>query len=104
MLKIITTFNFRPDMSREEAQRYWNETHNKIVRRCLPECRKYVQNVPVPVGSRSWDYDGISELWFDDMESIKRSFSGPLNDELVADEENFAVNKRWLIVNENSIV
>ncbi|WP_116202535.1 EthD domain-containing protein [Amycolatopsis circi] len=103
MLKIIATFKFRPDLSREEAQAYWNDTHNDVVRRCLPECRKYVQNVSVPVRSRSWPYDGISELWFDDMESIKRSFSGPLNDELVADEEKFAVDKNWVIVTENPV-
>ncbi|MFD6063541.1 MULTISPECIES: EthD domain-containing protein [Rhodococcus] len=103
MLKIVAMFNFRPDMTHEAGQRYWNEVHNDVVRRCLPECRKYIQNVSVPVRSQAWDFDGVSELWFDDMDAIKRSFSGPLNDELVADEENFAVNKRWMIVTENPI-
>ena len=103
MLKIIAMFDFRPDLSREQAQDYWNNTHNDVVRRCLPECRKYVQNISVPVRTQKWDFDAVSELWFDDMESIRRSFSGPLNDELVADEHNFAVNKRWMIVTENSI-
>ena len=103
MLKIITTFDFRPDMTREEGVKYWNEVHHDVVRRCLPECRKYVQNITVPVRSREWDYQAASELWFDDMDSIRRSFKGELNDELVADEDRFAVNKRWIIVEENEI-
>lgn len=103
MLKIIAMFNFRPDLSREEAQAYWNETHNDVVRRCLPECRKYVQNVTIPVRTQTSQFDGISELWFDDMDAIRRSFSSPLNDELVADEEKFAVNKQWVIVTESPV-
>ena len=103
MLKIIAMFNFRPDMSYDAARDYWNEVHNDVVRKCLPECRRYIQNIAVPVRSQQWDYDGVSELWFDDMESIKRSFSGPLNEALVADEEKFAVNKRWMIVNESPV-
>jgi uncharacterized protein (TIGR02118 family) len=106
MPKIIAMFKFRDDKPYEERREHWNTVHSKVVWRSLPECRRYVQNVAVRVRSRQWDYDGVAELWFDDMDSIRRAFEGPLADELRADELNFAdmESSTWMIVNENDVI
>lgn len=106
MLKIIAMFTFRDDRPHDECLEHWQTIHSKVVARSLPECRRYLQNLPVRVRSREWDYDGVAELWFDDMESIRRSFESPLADELRADEHNFANMKAstWMIVTESEVI
>ncbi len=106
MLKIVAMFKFVQDKPHEESLRYWTEVHSTVVPRCLPQCRRYVQNVPVPVRSKEWDFDGVSELWFDDMNAIREAFAGPLADELRADEANFADPDRstWIITQENEVI
>lgn len=105
MLKIVSFFNFRPDVPTEESRRYWLSNHEQVVKEALPECRKYVQNPPVLMSRREWMWDGISELWFDDMDSIRRSFEGPLADKLRADEDRFVdrENVHWMIVEEKDV-
>jgi len=106
MPKIIAMFKFRDDKPYEECREHWRSVHSKVVSRSLPECRRYVQNVAVPVRSRKWDYDGVAELWFDDMDSIRRSFESSSADELRADELNFAdmESSTWMIVREDEII
>jgi uncharacterized protein (TIGR02118 family) len=103
--KIIAMFKFRDDKPYDECREHWQTVHSQVVTRSLPECRRYVQNVAVPVRSRDWTFDGVAELWFDDMDSIRRSFEGPLADELRADELNFAnmESSTWMIVREHEV-
>lgn len=106
MLKIISMFKFDPEKPFDECRAYWMDVHSTVVPRCLPTCRRYVQNVPVPVRSQEWQYHGISELWFDDMDAIRAAYKGPLADELRADELKFgdANGSHWIIVTEREIV
>jgi uncharacterized protein (TIGR02118 family) len=106
MLKIIAMFKFRADKPHEESMSYWNDVHSTVVPKCLPQSRRYVQNVPVPIRGKDWGYDGVSELWFEDMAAIRDSFEGPLADDLRKDEENFADADRshWIIVSENEVI
>jgi uncharacterized protein (TIGR02118 family) len=103
MLKIIAPFRFRTDKPYEECVRYWLEEHKKIVESNMPECRKYVQNLTVPVKSQAWPFDGVAEIWFDDMAAIKRTFQGPLAEAVRQDELVFSPGgdkSDWAIVNE----
>lgn len=105
MLKIIAMFKFRPDKSYDECRSYWTDVHAELIATHLPECRRYVQDVPVDIQSRTWSVDGVAELWFDDLDSIRRSFRGELADRLRQDETNFAdaSQSTWLIVSENDV-
>lgn len=103
MLKIIAAFKFREDKPYEECKRYWLEEHPRIVTANYPECRRYIQNVAVPVRSRSWPYDGVAEIWFDDMAALRRNFVGPMADAVREDELVFSAGgdrSDWLIVQE----
>ena len=82
MLKIMYCVRRRPDLSREEFDRYWIEHHAPLVRTYahLLGIRRYVQTVwlanpeaqqrlQASRGSEAVDFDGCAELWYDDMES-----------------------------------
>ena len=104
MIKLVFCLRRRDDLSREEFQRYWLEQHGPLVRSYADalRIRRYVQvhsiddgislavagprNPPAP-------YDGVAELWFDDLEALAAAGS---TDEgraagaaLLADERTF---------------
>ncbi len=103
MLKIVSTFKFRPDKPFDECRDYWLNHHKDAVAEYLPECRRYVQNVVVPVRGREWPFHGVAEIWFDDMASIRRSFEGPKAALLREDEMVFSAGgdqSSWAVVEE----
>jgi hypothetical protein len=105
VLKVIAPFSFVEGKSREECLDHWNNKHPDVVRRCIPTAERYVQNVPIQMSSRTWSFDGLSELWFPDMDAIKRGFGDPeLQKELHADEDRFAKREElWFISTELKI-
>ena len=46
-----------------------------LVKSRLPELKKYVINLPVPIGGATPPYDGAIELHFENMASMERSLS-----------------------------
>ena len=87
MIKLVFCCRRRPELSREEFQRYWLEEHGRLVRSLrekLPQMRRYVQSHTVAddvnAGMRAGrgtgePYDGITEVWFDDLASMGSSSS-----------------------------
>ena len=102
MLKVIAPFRFVDGKPKEESLAHWNEKHPDVVRKCIPTAERYVQNVPIRISDRTWSFDGVSELWFRDMDALKRGFEDPeLQAELHADEDVFAKREElWLISTE----
>lgn len=80
----------------EDFNAYWRDHHGPLAARA-PGLREYWQN---PVTDRvqrgiefergSWDFDGFSQLTFDDVDRADRAFGdGSLAEELIADEQHF---------------
>jgi len=81
-VKLVFCCRRDPAMSREEFSRYWLDSHAPLVRRlrrALPQMRRYVQShtLDSPIQQAIRDgrgsceaYDGITEVWFDDLASI----------------------------------
>ena len=106
MLKIVAPFRYRADRPYDECRDYWLEHHKDAVAACLPECRRYVQDVSVPVRGRRWPFDAVAEIWFEDMAAIRRSFEGELAERLREDERVFSPGgdqSAWLIVQERLV-
>jgi uncharacterized protein (TIGR02118 family) len=92
MVKLVFCCRRRPGTSREEFQRYWLTRHGPLVRslrQALPQMRRYVQShtldTPANDAIRASrgsgpEYDGITEVWFDDTESLM----GPANEAAAA--------------------
>jgi uncharacterized protein (TIGR02118 family) len=81
LIKLVFCCRRRPEVGREEFQRYWLERHGPLVRSlrgALP-MRRYVQShtldtpandaIRASRGSAA-PYDGITEVWFDDLASL----------------------------------
>ncbi len=69
MIKFSGIFDLKPGVDREEAWQYWREKHVLYAKEyLLPGARKY--NIDRVVHSfEKVDVWGISEFWFDDMET-----------------------------------
>ena len=107
MVKLIYGINRKPGMSVEEFQRYWRETHGPIAAR-LPGVRRYVQchTLPEPYTRENPPpYDGVAELWFDDMATLQQAMASPELKAAREDERNFIDHSRtFLIVTEEKPV
>jgi uncharacterized protein (TIGR02118 family) len=104
MVKLVFTLRRRPDMTREEFQRYWREQHAPIVERHAEtlRIRRYVQvhardteiddALTASRGSAA-GYDGVAELWWDSLEDLIAGYSSEPGQaagvELLEDERRF---------------
>ena len=96
MVKLIYCITRKPELSVEEFQRYWRETHGPIAAR-IPGLRRYVQCHTLRetyAGDRAPAYDGAAELWFDDMESMQAAFASPEVRTAMEDERHFIDHTR----------
>lgn len=85
MLKQITWFRKRADISREAFAQHWRTRHAEIV--CeLPGLKRYVQNL---VTAQGVDVDGVAEVWFDDIDAMRANVGRPELERIRADEPNF---------------
>ncbi len=85
MLKLMFCLHRLPHLSVEEFQDYWYNQHGPLVRSVADvlNIRRYVQSHTLAdprLGSTADaracvvpPYDGVAELWFDDVESILAS-------------------------------
>jgi uncharacterized protein (TIGR02118 family) len=105
MIKLVFCLRRRADLTRDEFQRYWRETHAPLVREraAAVGLRRYVQVHTLPAGtsaalagSRSVEeeeYDGVAELWWDSLESLGAAAATPegrrAGAELLEDERRF---------------
>lgn len=85
MYKQITYLKKRPDLAWTEFEAHWRTRHAQVV--CeLPGLRRYVQNHMAAPGAA---FDGIAEVWFDDIDAMRANVGHPALDAIGADERNF---------------
>src|SRR5438309_3985732 len=81
MIKLVFCLRRRPELSREEFQRYWREQHAPLVRSHAEvlRIRRYVQVHSLPRESQTAlqasrggpeEYDGVAELWWDSLDDL----------------------------------
>jgi uncharacterized protein (TIGR02118 family) len=86
----------KPQWTTQEFQEYWRGTHGPLAARA-PKLREYWQNAVTDRLQRGiefargpWDFDGFSQLWFDDGQQADSAFKdGELAAALIADERHF---------------
>jgi uncharacterized protein (TIGR02118 family) len=90
VIKTITLLERRPDQSAAEFHRHWREVHAPLVLR-LPGVVRYVQGRPVDSGhpQQTSGYDGVAEVWYESMETMRQALASPEYQDLLADEPNF---------------
>lgn len=107
MIKLIYCFRKRPDLSDQAFDRYWRDVHGPIGAR-IPGVRRMVQSrtIPVPDDARGADFDGIVELWFDDVNALLAARASEEWRRSGLDEEHFldVHSARYAVTEEREIV
>ena len=85
MIKQVSFFKRRDDLSPEEFRDHWLNVHADVVRQ-LNGIVRYVQNHALELRS---GFDGIAEVWFEDIESMRKVVDTPELAAIRSDEENF---------------
>jgi len=90
MIKLVYCITKKQGMTDEEFSRYWKDIHGPIGTR-IPGLRKLVQShrIMVPGDKRQPDYDGLAELWFDNVETLLAARQSPEWKASTDDEANF---------------
>ncbi|MDM0043615.1 EthD domain-containing protein [Variovorax dokdonensis] len=84
------------DWNFDQFNSYWRNSHGALARRA-PNLREYWQNLVVDRLQRGidfprgpWEFDGFSQLWFDDASQSKHAFQeSGMAAELIKDEQHF---------------
>ena len=95
MVKLIYCISKKPELSVEDFQRYWRDTHGPIAAK-IPGLRRYVQchTAPETYGARAPGFDGAAELWFDDLDAMRAAMGSPEVQAALEDEKNFIDHSR----------
>ena len=100
----------KPAWSDDDFRAYWRDQHGPLAARA-PGLRAYWQNAVTDRLQRGitfargpWDFDGFSQLWFDDRGQADHAFhDGELAAALVADERHF-LGDLHIVTAEQSVV
>ena len=80
MIKTIAVACRKSDLTHEEFIKYWRTTHAALVKKVWPGLRKYVQSeIIVPPGQKR-EFDGIVEMYYDDMAAYQKAMAWVMTD------------------------
>lgn len=107
MIKLVYCISKKPGMTDEEFFHYWKHVHGPIGAR-IPGLRRLVQSHRLNISgdARSPDFDGMAELWFDDVDALLKARQSPEWKASGEDEQNFIDTSRvaYFISEEHEIV
>ncbi|MCL1074084.1 EthD domain-containing protein [Shewanella dokdonensis] len=106
MIKLICIVKRLPELSYEEFLRHWEDNHAKLIKKHAKVLgiKKYTQSSSIDFSEMNYqmvllrntthfDFDGIAELWYSDIEShlsSRKSLDGAnALEEIIADEKRF---------------
>jgi len=102
MFKLIILLKKKPSLTDEEFAKYWVDTHAPLANK-MPGLRKYVVNVVRRPPNREPEYNGVVELWFDDVDSMKKAFASPEGKATQKDTDAFAAGLTTMYIDEHMI-
>jgi uncharacterized protein (TIGR02118 family) len=98
MIKLVYCITRKPGLGDEEFFRYWKDVHGPIGAR-IPGLRKLVQSHRLPedgpLGSAA--YDGMAELWFEDLETLEAARHSAEWRASTEDEKNFIDDRKVVL-------
>lgn len=90
MIKAVYFFKRKLGLSLEKFESHWRQVHAPIIKD-LPGVRRYVQTQTLPAAYRKREpvYDGVAELWYDDLGAMRASANSPAGKAAMEDNVNF---------------
>jgi len=87
MVKMVVLLVRKESLSYEEFRSYWEEEHAPLVEE-LPGVERYVTSHPTDPEKSA--YDGVAEVYFEDMATLGAAFDSDAGEALLADAEEFS--------------
>ena len=107
VIKLVYCFKRKPGLPEDQFREHWHTVHAPIGAR-IPGLRGLVQSAALrdPRDIRPPDFDGMAELWFDDVEALFRARESSVWVENREDQERFIdlSNTVYLLTEEKRIV
>ena len=106
MIKLVYCITKRTGLTDQQFRHYWASVHGPIGAR-IPGVRKLVQScrLSIPGDKYRPDFDGMAELWFDDMKALLTARQSPEWQAATDDEANFIDhNKVAYFVSEEQVI
>jgi uncharacterized protein (TIGR02118 family) len=90
MIKLVYCITKKAGLTDQEFFQYWKNVHGPIGAR-IPSLRRLVQShrLSIPEDQYQPDYDGVAELWFDNIEALLAARESPEWKSSNEDEANF---------------
>ncbi|HZU31182.1 MAG TPA: EthD domain-containing protein [Candidatus Angelobacter sp.] len=106
MIKVVYCLTKKDGMTDEEFFRYWKDVHGPIGAK-IPGLHKLVQShrLAITADRKHADYDGMAELWFDNVKTLLAARESPEWKAASKDEENFINPKKtaYFVTEEHTI-
>ncbi|NHX36595.1 MULTISPECIES: EthD family reductase [Halolamina] len=87
MVKMVVLLVRKESLSYEEFLTHWEEEHVPLVEE-LPGVERYVTSHPTDPEKSA--YDGVAEVYFEDMGTLGAAFESGAGEALLADAEAFS--------------
>jgi uncharacterized protein (TIGR02118 family) len=87
MVKMVALLVRTESLSHEEFATYWETEHAPLVDD-LPNVQRYVTSLPTDPEQSA--YDGIAELYFEDMAALGEAFDSEAGEALLEDAAEFS--------------
>jgi uncharacterized protein (TIGR02118 family) len=109
MIKVVGLLTRKAGTTHEDFVRHWFDIHGPLAH-AVPGIRRYVQSHIIDTRTRpdipetNVEVDGIAELWYDDLESLRRASATPEMKRLTDDGALFIGQIKTYIVDERQII
>lgn len=97
MFKAMILLQRKPEMTANEFQTWWLKDHAPMASR-LPGLRKAAFNV---IKDDEAEFDGVSELWFDNQSDFEAAYASELGQSVAADSMANVSRRERLFVEEH---
>lgn len=102
MLKLVCLIN-RPRGITHEAFRGWWLGHHAQIAARLPGLRRYTISVAEDMADAPPAYDGVAELWFDDVAAMDAAFASE-EGQRCAREDRELIGRRTVLLTEEHVI
>lgn len=96
MIKMISLLRRDESLTHVEFLEHWQTTHTNHAEE-IPGLRQYATSVPL---GNDTSYDGITELWFHDEDSMREAFDSAAGQRAQADAEQIIAESEQIVVDE----
>lgn len=90
-IKALRTAYRRKDLTHDQFKDYWLKNHSRLEDKVIETTgvQRIVATFALPEPGSEPDFDGMVELYFENVEEIRKMFAGPVPAMMRKDEENF---------------